>query len=76
MIARVLAIGAGFLLTLAFGLACLAAQGALKPFLEIQWTFNRLVHGGYTHPFLTHMNALKNARTTHASRAPRADRQP
>jgi 4-amino-4-deoxy-L-arabinose transferase-like glycosyltransferase len=58
MTVRVLAIGAGFLLTLAFGLACLAAQGALEPFLEIQWTFNRLVHGGYTHPFLAHMNAL------------------
>ena len=58
MIARVLAIGAGFLLTFALGLACLAAQGALAPFLEIQWTFNRLVHGGYTHPFLTHIHAL------------------
>jgi len=58
MIARVLAIGAGFLLTFALGLACLAAQGALAPFLEIQWTFNRLVHGGYSHPFLTHIHAL------------------
>jgi len=58
MIARVLAIGAGFALTLALGLACLAAQGGLEEFLEIQWTFNRLVHGGYAHPLATHINAL------------------
>jgi len=45
MIARALAVGAGFTLTLALGLACLAAQGGLEEFLEIQWTFNRLVHG-------------------------------
>jgi 4-amino-4-deoxy-L-arabinose transferase-like glycosyltransferase len=58
VISRVLAIGASFSLTLALGLACLAAQGGLGPFLEIQWTFNRLVHGGYAHPILVHMQAL------------------
>jgi hypothetical protein len=58
MIARVLAIGAGFSLTLALGLACLAVQGGLEEFLEIQWTFNRLVHGGYAHPLAAHMHAL------------------
>ncbi len=58
MIARVLAIGAGFLLTLAFGLACLATQGGLGEFLEIQWIFNRLVHGGYSHPFSVHLQAF------------------
>jgi len=57
-VARALAIGAGFLLTLAFGVACLAAQGGLGAFLEIQWTFNRLVHGGYSHPLLAHLRAL------------------
>jgi 4-amino-4-deoxy-L-arabinose transferase-like glycosyltransferase len=58
MIARALAIGAGFALTLALGLACLAAQGGLEAFLEIQWTFNRLVHGGYAHPLAAHIDAL------------------
>jgi 4-amino-4-deoxy-L-arabinose transferase-like glycosyltransferase len=58
MIACALAIGAGFTLTLALGLACLAAQGGLEEFLEIQWTFNRLVHGGYAHPLAAHMTAL------------------
>ncbi len=57
-IARLLAIGAGFALAIALGLACLAAQGALGDFLEIQWTFNRLVHGGYAHPFAAHLAAL------------------
>jgi hypothetical protein len=58
MIARVLAIGAGFTLTIALGLACLAAQGGLEEFLEIQWTFNRLVHGGYSHPLAAHMHSM------------------
>jgi len=58
MIARALAIGVGFALTLALGLACLAAQGGLEAFLEIQWTFNRLVHGGYAHPFLAHLQHM------------------
>jgi 4-amino-4-deoxy-L-arabinose transferase-like glycosyltransferase len=55
LIAPALAIGAGFGATLAFGLACLAAQGGLEAFLEIQWTFNRLVHGGYSHPISAHL---------------------
>jgi hypothetical protein len=57
-LARGLAIGAGFTLTLALGLACLAAQGGLEEFLEIQWIFNRLVHGGYVLPLAVHMHAL------------------
>jgi len=66
MIVRVLAIGAGFALALALGLACLAAQGGLEAFLEIQWTFNRLVHGSnqFQYPFadyikLQHMVAQR-----------------
>jgi len=58
IIPRALAIGAGFSLPLALGIACLAAQGGLEAFWEIQWTFNRLVHGGYSHPLSTHLHAL------------------
>jgi len=58
LITRVLATGAGFALVLAFGFACLAAQGGLDEFLEIQLTFNRLVHSGYSHPLSAHIQAL------------------
>jgi hypothetical protein len=60
MIARALAIGAGFSLTLGFGIACLAAQGGLEAFLEIQWTFNRLVHGShqFQYPLAAYIKVL------------------
>jgi len=60
MIARTLAIGAGFTLALGLGLACLAAQGGLEEFLEIQWTFNRLIHGGsrFQYPPATYIRVL------------------
>jgi hypothetical protein len=60
MITRVLAVGAGFALALGLGLACLAAQGGLDEFLEIQWIFNRLIHGGsrFQYPPLTYLTVL------------------
>ena len=60
MITRALAIGAGFSLTLGFGLACLVVQGGLEAFLEIQWTFNRLVHGSnqYQYPLSAYIKVL------------------
>jgi 4-amino-4-deoxy-L-arabinose transferase-like glycosyltransferase len=45
MFVRSFAMGAGFALALGLGLASLAAQGGLEAFWEIQWIFNRLVHG-------------------------------
>jgi len=56
--ARAVAVGVGFALVIALGLASLAAQGALGDFIAIQWTFNRLVHGGYAHPIAAHLAAL------------------
>jgi hypothetical protein len=36
----------------------LAAQGGLEDFLEIQWTFNRLVHSAYSYPIAAHLETL------------------